>query len=81
MAAAIENKNASKDAADKAESFLHIRCKTSDKSGWVRAAAGRPLAEWVIKTLNAEAGKDEALVSKATRSLMRAVALKKTQKK
>lgn len=47
---------------DKAESFIHARCKTEDKAKWVRAAReeGMKLTEWIIKNLNKEV-KDEPL--------------------
>jgi len=39
-----------------AESFLHIRVTTRDKSAWVRKAnaEGLKLSEWVIKKLNVD---------------------------
>lgn len=52
MPAPKNNQNASKDAGDKADGFLHIRCKRSDKAAWVHAANGQKLSEWVIETLN-----------------------------
>lgn len=42
-----------KDGEEGATSFLHIRCKPSDKARWVKAATGRGgLSEWVTKILN-----------------------------
>lgn len=47
--------NNTKAAGDKAESFIHARCKTSDKAAWVHEARskGMKLTEWLIDTLNA----------------------------
>lgn len=55
MPAPKQNTNASKDAGDKADSHLNIRCKRSDKAAWVRTANGQKLSEWVIETLNQRA--------------------------
>lgn len=42
-----------KEGEEGATSFLHLRCKPSDKSRWVKAAQGNGgLSEWVIKWLN-----------------------------
>ena len=48
------NKYAVKDDSDKATSFIHARCKQSDKANWVRTAQveGLKLTEWIVKTLN-----------------------------
>lgn len=48
------NKNASKDEADKASSFIHARCLPSDKARWVKAAQSKnkKLTEWITETLN-----------------------------
>lgn len=48
----IGNKNAIKD--DSATSYIHARCKPSDKSQWVKQAQneGLKLTEWIVKTLN-----------------------------
>ena len=56
MAAPKENKHATKPAAERAESFLHIRCRQADKAAWVRAAKGSTLAQWVVDALNEKAG-------------------------
>lgn len=47
--------NNSKPIDDKAVSFIHARCKTSDKAEWVREsrAKGMKLTEWLVETLNA----------------------------
>ncbi len=49
-------RNAAKD--EKAESYLHIRVKTSDKARWVKQAQaeGVKLAEWVRQKLDAIEG-------------------------
>ena len=49
-----KNKNAVKDEADVASSFLHVRVVPRDKAAWVRAAKRRKqkLAEWTTETLN-----------------------------
>ena len=57
MSAGPGNKNALKGAGP-ATSHLHIRVTPQDKAGWVKAAAGRKLAEWVVETLNARAWED-----------------------
>ncbi len=46
------NKNAIKD--DSATSYIHARCKPSDKAMWVKCAQaeGLRLTEWIVKTLN-----------------------------
>lgn len=47
------NSNAKKD--ETAESCLQVRCTSSDKAGWVkaaRAAGGLKLSVWVVKALN-----------------------------
>ena len=40
---------------DGATSFIHARCKPSDKAVWVRAAQaeGLKLTEWIVQRLNA----------------------------
>ncbi len=50
----IGNKNAVKPDEDKAESFIHARCKGSDKAAWVKAANAKnmKLTEWITETLN-----------------------------
>ena len=50
----IGNQNTSKPEVDKATSFIHARCKSSDKGAWVHAAQdeGLKLTEWIVKTLN-----------------------------
>ena len=50
----IGNKNAAKPDKDKAESFIHARCKGSDKAAWVKAASAKnmKLTEWITETLN-----------------------------
>jgi len=55
MGAPKDNKNASKDSAEKAESFLYIRARRADKNRWVKTAqkAGKKLSEWVVEILNA----------------------------
>lgn len=49
----------SKPADQRAESFLHIRCRQRDKAMWVKQAQkeGTTIAKWVIATLNKEAEK------------------------
>lgn len=49
------NKNAAKD--DGATSFIHARCKPSDKAKWVKASQseGLKLTEWIVKSLNSAA--------------------------
>jgi predicted HicB family RNase H-like nuclease len=51
--------NNTKAPEDKAESFIHARCKTSDKAAWVKAAQAKKLklAEWVNAVLNDAAKK------------------------
>lgn len=46
--------NALKAQDEKAASYLMIRCKTSDKAMWVKAAQQKKLklTEWVILILN-----------------------------
>jgi len=46
--------NAAKPPDQKAESFIHARCKTSEKSAWVKAAQakGMKLTDWIISSLN-----------------------------
>jgi len=46
------NKHAAKPDEDRATSFLHIRCKRSDKSKWVKQAHPGKLSQWVINKLN-----------------------------
>lgn len=48
------NQNAAKPDEAKAVSFIHARCKTSDKAAWVKAAGaqGLKLTEWIVNTLN-----------------------------
>lgn len=47
-----------KDGEEGATSFLHLRCKPSDKARWVRTSSGQGgLSEWAIKVLN-EASQD-----------------------
>ncbi len=42
-----------KEGEEGATSFLHLRCKPSDKAMWVKAAAGQGgLSEWVTTMLN-----------------------------
>lgn len=50
------NKNAAKPPDQKAESFIHARCKTSEKSAWVKAAQAKKmkLTEWIVSVLNKE---------------------------
>lgn len=62
---------AAKPGEELASSHLHMRCKPSEKSAWVKAAQARAkregldgdgakLAAWVIDTLNAAAARDLA---------------------
>ncbi len=57
------NQHAKKPADEAATGHLHIRCKPTDKTQWVRAAQfdpespGSKLAEWCIRTLNRAAKK------------------------
>ena len=46
--------NAAKPHDQKAESFIHARCTSSDKAGWVKAAQskGMKLTEWIVSVLN-----------------------------
>ena len=46
--------NAAKPSEDKAESFIHARCKSSDKAVWVKAAQAQnmKLTEWIVQILN-----------------------------
>ena len=46
--------NAAKPPDQKAESFIHARCTSSDKAGWVKAAQskGMKLTEWIVSVLN-----------------------------
>jgi hypothetical protein len=50
--------NALKPDELKAESFIHARCKRSDKAKWVIAsrAEGLKLTEWIVKNLNKSVG-------------------------
>jgi len=52
-------RNAAKPDNDRASSYIHARCKPSDKAAWVKAAKSRgmKLTDWIVTTLNA-AGKD-----------------------
>lgn len=52
--AKMGNTNAAKPPSDKAESFIHARCKRADKSAWVKAAQEQnlKLTEWIVKALN-----------------------------
>lgn len=52
--------NNTKLSENKAESFIHARCKTSDKAAWVREsrAKGMKLTEWLVDILNAAVKKD-----------------------
>jgi hypothetical protein len=54
LPAPLEDQNAAKDSAEKAESFLHIRARRADKARWVKAAqrAGKELSDWVTELLN-----------------------------
>lgn len=56
MSAPEKNQNATKPEEAKASSMLQVRCRCRDKAGWVKAARGRPLTEWVIEKLNTAAG-------------------------
>jgi predicted HicB family RNase H-like nuclease len=60
MPAPEQNKNAAKDEAERASSFLHIRAVPRDKAAWVKAAKRRKkkLAEWATETLNTAAAND-----------------------
>ena len=53
--------NALKPDELKAESFIHARCKRSDKAKWVIAARheGMKLTEWIIRNLNEKSSKKE----------------------
>ena len=46
--------NAAKPPDQKAESYIHARCTSSDKAGWVKAAQskGMKLTEWIVSVLN-----------------------------
>ena len=46
--------HALKPAHDRSESFIHARCKSSDKIRWKLAAEkeGLKLTEWIVKNLN-----------------------------
>jgi predicted HicB family RNase H-like nuclease len=48
------NKNAEKPPDDRADSFIHARCKRSDKARWVKAAQkkGMKLTQWIVQILN-----------------------------
>lgn len=48
------NKNAAKPDDQKAESYIHARCTSSDKAGWVKAAQskGMKLTKWIVSVLN-----------------------------
>ena len=43
--------------ADPKTSTLIVRCRTSDKAAWVKAADGATLPDWVTRTLNEAAKK------------------------
>ena len=49
------NKNAAKPDDQKAESYIHARCTSSDKAMWVIASKskGMKLTEWIVSVLNA----------------------------
>jgi len=47
------NKHAA--AVNPKTSTLTVRCDSQDKAAWVRAAAGKKLTSWVIRTLNTAA--------------------------
>jgi hypothetical protein len=38
-----------------AGSWLQVRCTPAQKARWVRAAGGKKLSEWVVRSLNAAA--------------------------
>lgn len=77
MPAPLGNKNGQLPAGLSADSFLHVRCRTSDKTQWVRAAnravkqgriqadARGALAPWVIEQLNKAA--EEQHISRPNR--------------
>ena len=48
------NRNAAKDDADKALSYIHARCRPEDKVRWVKAAQAKKLklTEWIVLQLN-----------------------------
>jgi len=48
------NKNAVKPDDQKAESYIHARCTSSDKARWVKAAQSKKmkLTEWIVSVLN-----------------------------
>ena len=52
------NQNAAKPEADRASSFLHIRCHPEEKANWQKAKGTGTLAMWVKEALN-EASKPE----------------------
>lgn len=56
-------KNAAKPEDDRASSFIHARCKTSDKAAWVKTAqlSGMKLTDWIVTTLNTAAVKNDGL--------------------
>ena len=60
MSAPQNNSNAVKEDADRASSFLHIRCRPDEKAAWVRAASAhdKKLARWVTDVLNRETVND-----------------------
>lgn len=51
--------NARKPNDEKAESYIHARCKTADKAAWVKAAQAKKmkLTDWIIEVLNAAINK------------------------
>lgn len=55
--------NAAKPDDERASSYIHARCKSSDKSMWVKTAQSRgmKLTDWIVTTLNAAASKNEPL--------------------
>lgn len=56
MPAPSNNQNAVKGEAQKASSFLYIRCHPKAKAAWVRKAGRKGLSAWTVETLNREAG-------------------------
>ena len=56
------NRSAAKQDDTSASSFIHARCRTSDKARWVIAAQRRnmKLTEWIVDALNSAASSSKA---------------------
>jgi len=53
MPAPENNQNAAKPDGEKADSFLHIKCRGEDKGCWKAMAQPGDVSKWVVRALNA----------------------------